>query len=668
MVRRDPTGNVPTGNAPPALHLSNPWGVVTRTLTLAGLIAMGLLLWAQFTFESRWVTRFVVHNELDLPQRMTLIKAELAAFFAGALLASLVLGLVRWRRGKAALAAVERWMWFLSPLALAPAVPLLMRYKPWKDRYDELLPVVLALVLVLELTLYRSLGATPEGLRRAWGWVARKAPGICKRNAPLFVVMLAGAGYAAFMGYYTVLWHLKLKTHNYDLSISNNLTWGAMNGVFMECAIAFPDDPKKYLSAHASFGQYVLLPLYALRPRPETLLFLESCFLGGAAVPLYLFARRHVTRWMAAATALCFLMYYPMQGANFYEVKYNVIACFFVFCTFLAADAKRWLWFILSFACALLMREDLAIGLAVAGAWLLLSGYRPKAGLFMAFVASLYFAYLRFHVMENAGKWWFPNMYKDLWAPGETGFKSVLKTLLSNPLFAFQNIIQKEKIIYLLHLFVPLAFIPVRRAWLWAGFFSGTILTLLTTNYKPTIGFSFQYVMHWAQYLFLSVPLALASMGRAADGKLRMRAAVGAMLVASVVLTYNYGAFPRRNTFQGGFSKIEFEISDGEKQRYRDLMEIIKVIPKDATVSATENVGPHVSSRRTIYAMRDGPMDADYVLASSKELGLSKTRPKLKKAVEDGSYGVLVRRADFAVLKKGHPTDGNAALLAEWKI
>ncbi len=53
----------PAGHPPAALrHLGNPWGVVTRTLTLAGLIATGLLLWGQFTFESKWVTRFVVHN------------------------------------------------------------------------------------------------------------------------------------------------------------------------------------------------------------------------------------------------------------------------------------------------------------------------------------------------------------------------------------------------------------------------------------------------------------------------------------------------------------------------------------------------------------------------------------------------------------------------------
>jgi uncharacterized membrane protein len=286
----------------------------------------------------------------------------------------------------------------------------------------------------------------------------------------------------------------------------------------------------------------------------------------------------------------------------------------------------------------------------------------------MALVATLYFVYLRFHVMEKAGEWWFPNMYKDLWAPGEKGFKSVLKTLLTNPLFAFQKIVQKEKVVYLLHLFVPLALIPARRPLLWAGFVSGTILTLLTTNYKPTIGFSFQYVMHWAQYLFLAVPLALAWIGSKPDGAIRMRAALAAMVASSVVLTYNYGAFPRRSTFKGGFAHIDFEVTEAEKTRYRDLMEIIKIIPPDDTVSTTENVGPHVSSRITIYSMRDGARDAEWILASSKELGLSKTRPRLKKVVEDGSYGVYARRADFAVLKKGHDASGNAQLLADWKI
>jgi hypothetical protein len=60
--------------------------------------------------------------------------------------------------------------------------------------------------------------------------------------------------------------------------------------------------------------------------------------------------------------------------------------------------------------------------------------------------------------------------------------------------------------------------------------------------------------------------------------------------------------------------------------------------------------------------------DLEYIVGSSKELKLSKTRPTLKEALESGRYGVLRRIGDFALMKKGHSTEGNAQLLEDWAL
>jgi hypothetical protein len=149
----------------------------------------------------------------------------------------------------------------------------------------------------------------------------------------------------------------------------------------------------------------------------------------------------------------------------------------------------------------------------------------------------------------------------------------------------------------------------------------------------------------------------------------KARAAAATMALSSIVLSYNYGAFARREgSFKAGFNRIEFTFSDAERKRYGELMEIIKDIPPDAPIAATEKVGPHVSSRLLIFTMRNGPQTGDYILASSRELKLSKTRPTLKEALETGRYGVLRRVGDFALMKKGHSTEGNAQLIADWEL
>ena len=113
---------------------------------------------------------------------------------------------------------------------------------------------------------------------------------------------------------------------------------------------------------------------------------------------------------------------------------------------------------------------------------------------------------------------------------------------------------------------------------------------------------------------------------------------------------------------------IEFTYSEKERERFQQLQEIIELIPPEASVAATERVGPHISSRETLYAMRRGPHDAEYILAWSKQLKLARTRPTLKKAIQSGEYGVLKRVGEFALFERGHDTSGNAALLRDWRL
>ncbi|HYP89358.1 MAG TPA: DUF2079 domain-containing protein, partial [Polyangiaceae bacterium] len=580
------------------------------------------------------------------------------------------LGALTWLRKQNRQAELERWLWFLVPGILLPCLPALFRAKPWQGRYEALLPVVILLSLLFEALVLLSLRSVPAQAREFWRQSAQQVPALVKQRGPLVIVLAAALGYAIFFSFFLLRWHYKLRTGNFDLSINNNLMYGGLSGDFLKSPVAFPDDPGKYLAAHAKFGHYLFLPIYALVPRPETLLIIQSVLIGGSSVPLFLFARRHLREWMAAALTLAYLAYYPMHGATFSEFQNVPIAALFVFGVVWAADAKRWVWMAVFTAIALLMREDIPIGLSIIGFFLLASGYRPTAGLVLAAVSASYFLLLRFYVMEEAGDWWFPTMYKELWADGERGFRSVIKTLLTNPLFVITKLAIDKKIIYLAHLLTPLAFLPLRRWYLWLSLIPGVLLTLLVTNYDPPIQFSFHYVMHWAPYLFMASVLALVAIGKSPDlGPQRQRAALFALCGASAVLSFNYGAFARReNSFKGGFHKVEFTYTEAEAERYERLLELIKDIPKDATVAATEKVGPHLSSRRILHTMRTGPHGSEWIVASSRELKLSKTKVSLRAVLDQNQYGVVKRSGDFALFKRGYSTDGNAKLIKDWGL
>ena len=640
---------------------------LSRSAALGALLGLGALLWFRFNFSARWVSDMLIKNTLDMPDRMRLIAGMVLASAIGGL-SALAVSVVAERRGGRS-REVERFLWFLSPLVLLPVVPLFFRYKPWKGRLDALLPATLAAALVLEILTRHSLLSAPGRIKQMFVDLRDRLPQIVKRHGPLVVVVGFALFYALFFSFYTVQWHHKIRTGNFDLGINNNLMFGGLHGAFLESRIVFPKDPAKYLANHAKIGTYAFLPIYALFPRAETLLVLQSTLLGLGSLPLFLFARKRIGEWLAAIVALCYLCYYPMHAANFYEVNHIPIAAPFIVATVWALDARRWVWFAVCFLLGSLMREDIPIGMAVIGTFLLLSGYRPWIGLGMAVVSTLWFAFLRFYVMDQAGDWWFPDMYKELFAPGEKGFSSVLKTLITNPFFVLWKIIEKEKLWYLMHLFVPLAFLPVRRWWLWFAFVPGGLMTLLATNYKPLTMYSFQYVMHWTPYLFLALVLMLEVLGKiAGDGRVRQLAAATALAFATLVTTYNAGAFPRRNTLRAGYNAADFTYSDEERKRYAQLRELIALIPPEASLATTERVGVHASSRKVFYSLRRGHYRADYLLAAANELELDRTKVHLGSALKGGEYGVVKRLGNMAVMKRGHDRSANQQLIDDWKL
>lgn len=644
-------------------------GTAARTLALFTTLGGSLVLWAQLTFRSKWVTEYLIHNTLPAGRRELLLISLLAGAGFGAL-ASVVALLVWTRVRHRPLAELERAAWFVTPLSLLPFLPVLFRYAAWKNLVLPLLLTTTAFILVLEGAVLRSLRACPERLAKSVQRARERLPRFVKLHAATLTVLAGAVYYTVFMSYWTIVRNHKLQAAVYDLGISDNLMYNALHGHFMVSPIfsGVHATPGSFMAGHAQLGVYVLLPFYAIHPCADTLLAIQSALLGLTALPLYSFARQRVGPWTSAFVALAFLAYFPMHGANFHDVTFIPIAAFFVVATVWAVDRGNWWCFLPALAAALSMREDIAIGLAVAGVVFLLAGKRPGMALTLTGVSVVYFLVIRFWVMPHEGKWFFPKLlYNGLIPSGAPKtFGSVAETIVTNPVFAFRQMLTEQKLKFVLDLLVPLAFLPLRRGWLWAAVIPGVILTLLTTNYGPTVETGFQYTMHWAPYLFLAAPLALAAL-RERAGARKMQAAVCAMLMASAVTTWNFGAFAEHPTFKAGFASFHFRYTAAQKHRYEQLMQVARQVPKGASLAVSETIGALVANRVEAYSMRNGVQGADYIMAGKNDLGQG-ARQSVRQALTSGRYGVIARVGEFALLKKGASTAGNLKLRTDWGL
>jgi uncharacterized membrane protein len=590
---------------------------------------------------------------------MTVFAVAGAGGFLGGLFALLYLLI----RGRGRVAGLRQAADVILPLGVAAVVPSLFSARPWHDKPTTFLVGMAATVLALEALMRRALHAVPQAFK---DWLHEKLdfrPSVA-RWLPFGVVFAGFLFYAIYFSYYTILNHQRLGTSGFDLGIHVNWAYNALHGRPERCPVLFGPDGGHFLGNHAIFAMFLWLPLYSLWPSSEILLILQATMAGLGAVTLYMFASTQTTRWSAVVIAYAYLFFAPLHGPNFYDFHELIPPLPFHFLLYWAiAKKKNWL-VVLLVPLLWSFREDVAVGITVLGLFLLVTGIRPRMGLLMAAISGVWFVTLKFAVMPRFWQTWFASIYKELQAPGHSGYGSVVQTILINPTYFLTTMLREEKLIYFLHMFGPLALLPARRWALLMLAIPGFAFSMLTTGYAPTISISFQYTCHSIPYIFAATVLMVRLIGEGADGPIKRRAVLTAVAFGVLCHSYVFGAILQHQTFVGGFSKVEFTMSDEEIARYQTMKQMRALIPANASVAASENEVPHVSARMDAYTIKDGAApDADFILVNQNQMG-GGTRSAVNTMFSRGDYGLLKSGHGLYLFKRGYESAETKAAMS----
>lgn len=654
----EPWASVPSAASPlPVVALPR----VALSVTTLAAVGFSLALAAQtLHLKDNHRSEFLTANVLgEAPRKMLLLSLG-----AGAGIVLLVCGVLWLMRREKIASTLQTLADLAAPLTLSFALPLFFIWQFGQQKTTYYLILLTAFVFASRALLTRAF--------RTWstlalpGWF-RLPKALSKIRVPeawgIVTVTLAAAAYIAYVGYFTVLRHRLIQTMAFDLGIYDNLMFNVLHGRFFKSPVLFGPGKFSYIAGHAEYVMVLFAPIYGIKPGAETLLWLQATLLGAAAIPLYMFARQFISRTPAVLLALAYLMFAPLHGPNFYDFHWLPIAIFFHFWLYYSiATRKTWLT-VLMVLTLFATREDLAIDLAFLGAFLFLTGARVRLGLTLAAVSSLWFGINKFIIMPRAGTWWFENMYSELFADGKSSYGSVIVTLLSNPIFALTTFIRENKLAYGFHMVAPLAFLPLRRVAFVLLLIPGAFITLLTTAYWPTVSIAFQYTAHWIPFLFLTVVLALWLFKFETDGKAKFYAAMVTLVIAVLSHSYNFGGILQRESFTGGFSRVQFAMSPAEQARWQALKSIVAKIPREASVAASEYMNPHVSARLDAYVFRYDVGPVDYIFFSRNEL-TGDLRRQLNEKFTKYQYGLVDYTGDeFYLFKRGLDSPATTAAL-----
>ncbi|MGC8512328.1 MAG: DUF2079 domain-containing protein [Acidimicrobiales bacterium] len=146
---------------------------------------------------------------------------------------------------------------------------------------------------------------------------------------------------------------------------------------------------------HTSFVLLLVVPFYWLWPTAQTLLIIQTVLLAGAAVPIFVLARRRLGGvWMPSALAAAYLLNPALQRGNLEQFHPE---CFLVAFLALAILAALEWWPRLLLVCvvgALLVKEDTALLVIPLGVWVYFRRDRAwGAGIAVAAAAYMAFAF-----------------------------------------------------------------------------------------------------------------------------------------------------------------------------------------------------------------------------------------------------------------------------------
>ncbi len=572
------------------------------------------------------------------------------------------------QRNRSAVARVERIARILCPLGLVGPLPVLLDWKIYAHQELALVVSVAAWGLGLERALRTCVGALdgaipaiPERARRVlWKltWI------------PVIALVL---WFAIYCSYYTVLTHYRLQTTAYDLGIFDNLFYNLTHGEFFKATPDLRRDGGPHLQFHVTWVAYLLVPFYALRQQADTLLVMQSVIVALGAIPYFLLAR-YRTRSALFGLVICYLyiIYAPTHGPVFYDFHFLTIAPFFIGWAIYCFETKRRIGLAITWALALAVREDISATLAGLGLFYLLQGQRLRWAAFFVVTGTVYLFLMRFWMMPalavNPTEFHaHVGAYVKMIAPGHQGYGAVIKTILTNPPFTLEQLLDERKVRYLLELTVPFLLLPLRHRRTWILLVPAALVTLMSTIPPPFMR-NFQYTGLWLPYLMLGTVVVMSEWRKNPRTKTKYSAALIAMAAAGTVLSYHQGALFQQNNFKGGFRKVQFKFTEADRKRLQRLRSVIEEIPPEASVLTTENEGPHLSNRPDCFTLRAAYTWADYLVINTHEARSGRSQANLRHGLRTGEYGLVKSVGEFQLWKRGAPHTQNARGLRALRI
>jgi uncharacterized membrane protein len=367
----------------------------------------------------------------------------------------------------------------------------------------------------------------------------------------------------------------------YDLGNFTQAIWTTAHGHFLEITEVGGDQVSR-LGAHVDPIIVAFAPLWWLWQSPTLLLVVQALSFAAGSLPLFWFARKHLSSDKDAALIAGSYLLCPSVGWNaLFEFHAVALAVPLLLLAVWFLDEDR-LWpFAAAAGAATLCQEQIGFIVACLGLWHVLRTRRLMPGFPIA-GAGLLVSALDFGVILRHYSGGSP--YSGRFATAGGSLPGIVHNLFTNP-DAIVRTLQVSDIAGLI-LILPVV-----------GLCFGSTLTLvaapqvamlLLSDRAADWDFSAQNVLPLIPFIYTGTVLALERSGRVST-RHRPRFVAGHVLAASLLMAVLIGPFNPLRVHLPSSTRVAAE------------RHAVSLVPAGARVSATNHLGSHLAERRYLY-------------------------------------------------------------------
>lgn len=430
---------------------------------------------------------------------------------------------------------------------------------------------------------------------------------------PVAILSLAIATYVSVFGVLTWNQQTNFGTFGFDMGIYDQAIW--LLSRFEEPFVTVRG--MNFFGHHVNLTTVLLTPFYWLGAGPRFLYLVETLMLATGAIPLWLLGRSLMqSQWLALSVPIAYLLFPSIEWINWWHFHPDALSITPLLFAWWYSYSKRWGLFGVAIALGLGAKEDVSFAVSVMGlliaARYTLATYREnpqttgETSLFERF--SLY--------MRNPGVaaglltflagigWWLicsrliipaanagvGSFYADLFPGfGHTPLE-VIKNIFLDPAHLYAAASTTEHFTYYLKVFGPTGFLSLLSPVTLIGIPQLAVNAISAHGY--THDFHYHYTSIVAVGVFLGTTHAMAWLGQ--HGAV-LRLGLPILVLATSIGTHvAWSPSPIGMSFRTG-------IWAQPQKKHESLRSAMLMIPRNAGVTSTYYIVPHLTHRKRIY-------------------------------------------------------------------